>query len=143
MKPMGDAFRVVVDELKTSADLRCAIVPMKRTVGPDRVLADDKNNGDRLCCRLGRQSHIITCCGDHGDLTANQIGRKLWQPIALVLGKPVYDRHILTFDIATLFQALPICTQTFRDRVSRSEPLAPPAEHAPRSATPQPRDREA
>src|SRR5262249_40671091 len=31
-----------------------------------------------------------------------------------------YDRHILTLDITSLLQALPVCTQAIRNRISRS-----------------------
>src|SRR5262249_14670526 len=78
---------------------------------PDWVLAGDEYNGDRLCCRLGRQSHIITGRGNHADLAANQFGSEFRQPIALIFGEAVYDRHILTLDMASLLQALPVCTQ--------------------------------
>jgi hypothetical protein len=54
---------------------------------PDWVLVGDEYNGDRLCCRLGRQSHIITGRGNHADLAANQFGSEFRQPIALIFGK--------------------------------------------------------
>ena len=44
--------------------------------------------------------------GDHGDLSANQFGRQRRQPIDLILGPAVFDRHVLALDIAGLLQAL-------------------------------------
>ena len=37
---------------------------------------------------------------DHGDPSANQIGRQLRQSIELILGPAVFDRHVLALDIA-------------------------------------------
>ena len=86
---------------------------------------------------------------DHGDLPANQIGRQLRQPIELILGPAVFDRHVLALDIAGLLQALAECAQTVRDtcqamrrRETRS-PASPAAARAPRAATPPPRRRAA
>ena len=68
---------------------------------PDRVFADDEDDGDRRGCRLGRQRSIGTSGrGDHGDLSANQFGRQLWQSIDLIVGPAVFDRDILALDIA-------------------------------------------
>ena len=54
--------------------------------------------------------------GDHGDLPANQFGRQRRQPIELIFGPAVFDRHVLALDIAGLLQALAKCAQTVRDR---------------------------
>ena len=43
---------------------------------------------------------------DHGDLPADQIGRQRRQPIELILGPAVFDRHVLALDIAGVLQAL-------------------------------------
>ena len=51
---------------------------------------------------------------DHGDLPANQFGRQRRQPIELILGPAVFDRHVLALDIAGLLQALAKCAQTVR-----------------------------
>ena len=50
--------------------------------------------------------------GDHGDLPADQFGRQRRQPIHLILGPAVFDRHVLALDIAGVFQALTKCAQT-------------------------------
>ena len=57
--------------------------------------------------------------GDHGDLSANQIGRQRRQPIDLILGPAVFDRHVLALDIAGVLQALAKCAQTLRVPVRR------------------------
>ena len=55
--------------------------------------------------------------GDHGDLSANQVGRQRRQPIHLTLRPAVFDRHVLALDIAGVFEALAECAQTVRVRV--------------------------
>ena len=85
---------------------------------PDRVFGDDKDDGDRRGCRLGRE----WCYGasgrdDHSDLPANQFGRQWRQPIVLTFGPPVFDRHVLAFDITSLLQALAKRAQPFTDSV--------------------------
>ena len=50
--------------------------------------------------------------GDHGDLPANQFGRQRRQPIGLILGPAVFDRHVLALDIAGVLQALAKCAQS-------------------------------
>ena len=87
---------------------------------PDRVFGDGEDDGDRRGCRLGRQRRSgASGRDDHGDLSANQIGRQLRQPIDLILGPAVYDRHVLALDIAGLLQALAKSAQTVRDHVRR------------------------
>src|SRR5260370_28959814 len=83
----------------------------------DRVFGGEKDDRDRRGCRLGRQR--TTCkCGDHRDLTANQVGRQLRQPIYLILGEAVDDRHVIALDIAGVFETLAEYAQTVRARVS-------------------------
>src|SRR5271169_2520504 len=43
---------------------------------------------------------------DHGYAAADEIGRQRRQPIELVLRPAVFDRHVLTLDIAGFLQAL-------------------------------------
>ena len=83
---------------------------------PDRVFGDDEDDGDRRGCRLGRQRRSeVAGRGDHGDLPANQFGRQRRQPIDLILGPAVFDRHVLALDIAGVLQALAKCAQTVRE----------------------------
>ena len=68
---------------------------------PDRVLASDEDDRDRRGCRLGRERWgSASGRSDHGDLSANQIGRQLRQSIDLILRPAVFDRHVLALDIA-------------------------------------------
>ena len=60
-------------------------------IKPDRVVGDYEDGGDRRGCCLGREYSGGTRCRDHGDLSANQIGRQLRQSIGLILGEAVYD----------------------------------------------------
>ena len=84
---------------------------------PDRVVADDEDDGDRRGCRLGRERRSgASGRGDHGDLPANQFGRQRRQSIELILGPAVFDRHVLALDIAGVFQALAKSAQTVRER---------------------------
>ena len=38
---------------------------------------------------------------------ADQIGRQLWEPIVFIVRPAVFDRHILTLDVAFFTEALP------------------------------------
>ena len=68
---------------------------------PDRVFADDEDDGDRRGCRLGRDRPSISRCCDHGDLAANQFGRQRGQPIELTLRPAVLDRYVLAFNLSS------------------------------------------
>src|SRR5262249_11426947 len=52
-----------------------------------------------------------------------------WQSIKLILGPAVFDRHVLTLDIARLLQALAERPQPFRDRIGRSGVQIPDHRH--------------
>src|SRR5262249_58327640 len=60
-----------------------------------------------------------TCGRDHGDLSANEIGRQRRQSIDLILGETVFDRDVLAFDIPPVFEALAKCELTARKRIRR------------------------
>src|SRR5262245_6796861 len=69
----------------------------------DRAFGGDENDGDRRGCFLGRQRHSRTSKrGDHGDLTANQVGRQRGQSIDLILAPAIHDRDVLALDIAAI-----------------------------------------
>ena len=79
---------------------------------------------------------------DHGDLSANQFGRQLRQPINLIFGPAVFDRHVLALDIAVSFRPWrnprkrsAFARQAMRRRGTRS-PASPAAARAPPAATP-------
>ena len=81
---------------------------------PDRVFADEEDDGDRRGCRLGRERRRVPPVAAITATRANQIGRQRRQPIDLVVGPAVFDRHILALDVASVFQALAECTQAVR-----------------------------
>ena len=86
----------------------------------DWVIADAEDDRDRGGCRLGSQRRRRAACDDHGDPPANQFGRQLGQSIDLIIGPPVFDRDVLTLDIAGILQALTKCAQhEIRERASR------------------------
>ena len=73
----------------------------------DWVVANDKDDWDRRSCRLSRQHHRGTSArDDHGDPLAYQIGGHHRQPFELIVGEAVFDRHVLAFDVARLFESL-------------------------------------
>ena len=77
---------------------------------PDRVFSDDENDGDRRGRSLGREGRSGTAGrSDHGDLTANQVGRQRRQSIQLIVGPAILDRDVLALDEAGLLQALAEC----------------------------------
>jgi len=85
--------------------------------GFDRVDTDNKDDGDR-------RSRGFGCVGrnaindNHRYLSPNQIGRQSRQTMNIAPRPAVFDRQVLTFDVACFFQALAECSQkmfsTFR-----------------------------
>ena len=64
-------------------------------IKPDRVFGDRKEAGNRRGCRFDRECRRGTCGRDHGDLSANEIGRQCRQSIDLIFGETVFDRYVL------------------------------------------------
>src|SRR5262249_54119375 len=96
----------------------------------DRVFGDAEDYGDRGCCQLGCQRGSgSTGRGDHGDLPANQVGRQFRQSIGLIRGPAIYDRDILTLDIAGVFQATVKSLQTAREHFRRYDIKKPNHRH--------------
>jgi hypothetical protein len=76
---------------------------MMRT-GRDGAL--HKNNWDRLGRRFGCKCTIRALqYNDHGYLMANQFGDQRREPIVLTLCPPVFNRHVLAFDVTGILQA--------------------------------------
>ena len=117
---------------------------------PDRVFADAEDDRDRRCCSFGRErdGHVAGR-GDHGHLSADQIGHQCRQAIVLALQPVVLDRHVLAFDVAGFVEAFAerghIARGSHRPtRLGQTRPpAAPAAARAPRAATLPPRRREA
>jgi hypothetical protein len=81
----------------------------------DRVVTDHENDGNRRRCRLGCECGSNPAGrGDGADPSANQFRRQLRQPIKLILRPSVFDRDVLTFDIASVFESLAECAETVR-----------------------------
>jgi hypothetical protein len=73
---------------------------------PDRVAArkDDRNrrcHGFRRLCRRSAGERR-----DHLDLAADEVGGQCRQPIGVALRPAVFDRDVLTFDVAGFVQSL-------------------------------------
>ena len=65
--------------------------------------------------RLGRErSGRAAGRGDHGHLSADQIGNQRRQAIVVALQPVVLDRYVLTFDVAGFVEAF-----AERDRITR------------------------
>ena len=73
----------------------------------DRIRAQaeyDRNCRRRCFCRAHRRG--AACRGDDIDSATHKIGSHGWESIGLVLGPPVFDRDVPTFNKAGLAQAL-------------------------------------
>src|SRR5262249_4889865 len=64
---------------------------------------------------------------NHGHLTVNQFGRKLWQSIVLAFRPAIFNLQVLALDIAYLFQSLAERAQT--DRVHFTRCVAEEPDH--------------
>src|SRR6202040_543804 len=58
--------------------------------------------------------------GDHGHLSADQIGHQCWQAVVLALQPMVLDRHVLPFDIAGFVEAFAKRSPITRRAIGRS-----------------------
>ncbi len=125
-------FQALRHQLSTEKIDSCQVAARPGEAGDKtnlhRVFGQDEHYGGRRACRLGRQCAICQC-GDHGDLAANQISRQLWQPIDLILGEAIDDCHVLTLNVARLFEPLAKSEQTVRERVRRCRVEEPDHRH--------------
>src|SRR6266540_315687 len=60
---------------------------------------------------------------------AIQIGRQLRQPVVLIIGESIHNRHALAFHVAGVFEALAKSAQPIRDRVRESRVEKPDHRH--------------
>src|SRR5262249_45196214 len=67
--------------------------------------------------------------GDQGDVLANQVGRQLRQSVGLVLRPAIYDRDILTLEVAAVFQATVKSLQATREHFGRYDIKKPNCRH--------------
>src|SRR5262249_4632607 len=56
---------------------------------------------------------------DYSDFSANQLGRQLRKAVDFIIGPAVFDRHVLTLDVADIFETLSKSAQTVRKHVRR------------------------
>jgi len=67
--------------------------PLDHGVGRGR-----EHDRDRRRRSLCRERGGSAGRGDHGDLSAHQIGRERRQPIVVTLRPAIFDRHVAAFD---------------------------------------------
>ena len=119
---LAQDFQPLCNQLVTEKIDPCQVAARLGQAGditkPDRVVADDKHNGNRRGRCFGYQRGA-SARNDHGDLAANKIGRQLRQPVDSARRPAVFDRHVLTFDKALAFQTLAKCAHTLPARVGR------------------------
>ena len=73
---------------------------------PDRVFTFAEDDRDRRCRSFRRERNLRGADrGDHGHLSADQIGHQRRQAIVLALQPMVLNRHVLTFDVAGFVEA--------------------------------------
>jgi hypothetical protein len=65
-----------------------------------------EHNWNRRGRGLGRECGRGRACKNYGRRTTNQLGHQCGEPIILTLRRAEFDRHVLAFDKATLFQTL-------------------------------------
>ena len=58
-----------------------------------------------VACHGDERRIVAAGCGDHGHLTPNEFGRERRQPIRSSLRPAIFDRDVLTLDVAGLVQA--------------------------------------
>ena len=92
----SSTFKVVTPVRLPPGRFRLATSPSCDRV--DRYLEDDRNRRGRRLCRQRRRSAAGR--GNHGHLTANQIGRQRRQSIVLAVRPAIFDRDVLALDIA-------------------------------------------
>src|SRR5262249_36490885 len=72
---------------------------------PDRVASRQEDDWDgrgrRLCGQSG--DNVAARC-NHVHLTADQIGRKRWEPIVLTIGPAVFDCYSLALNVARFIE---------------------------------------
>src|SRR5262245_18332510 len=87
---------------------------------PDWIFADVEDYGDSRSCSLGCQCRSgAVGRNDRGHRPAHQLGQQFRQPIELTLRPAVFDRNVVTLNVASVLQALTKCAQTIRVCVRR------------------------
>src|SRR6516225_4200078 len=71
----------------------------------NRVFTDTEDDRDACCRSFGCKRGCCANRGDHGHLSADQVGHQCRQAIVLGLQPVVLDRHVLAFDVAGFVEA--------------------------------------
>src|SRR5262249_15514770 len=71
----------------------------------NRVFTDTEDDRDACCRSFGCKRGCGANRGDHGHLSADQVGHQCRQAIVLGLQPVVLDRHVLAFDVAGFVEA--------------------------------------
>jgi hypothetical protein len=72
-----------------------------------RVVVAREDNWNCSGSGLGHECRIVSPgCGNHRNLTLDEIGRQHRQSIRMSLSPAIFNRDVLAFDIAGLVQAL-------------------------------------
>src|SRR5215471_7575451 len=71
----------------------------------NRVFTDTEDDRDACCRSFGCKRGCGANRGDHGHLSADQVGHQCRQAIVLSLQPVVLDRHVLAFDVAGFIEA--------------------------------------
>jgi hypothetical protein len=45
---------------------------------------------------------VSAACGDYINFATDEVGSQSWEPIINPFGPPVFDRHVLPFNVAGL-----------------------------------------
>jgi hypothetical protein len=65
---------------------------------------EDRDRRGRLLCSQG--GRVAALGDDYVDLAGSEVGGQCGKPVIMALGTAVFDRHVLTLDIAGLAQPL-------------------------------------
>src|SRR5829696_4177747 len=76
-----------------------------------------KARGCRFCSKAGSRG---PAGGNHGDATADEIGRQLRQAIIAAVGPAILDRHVAPLDVAHFREASAKCFEVARISAGRS-----------------------
>ena len=102
-QPLGSEFGA---EPAHSGDVAARPINAGDKAAFDRVVTAREHDRDRAGRLHGDERRIVAAgCGDHGHLAPDEFGRERRQPIPPSLRPAVFDRDVLTLDVAGLVQA--------------------------------------
>jgi hypothetical protein len=102
-QPLGSEFGV---EPAHPGDVAARPIDAGDKAAFHRVVAAREDNRDYTGRLHGDERRIVASgCGDHGDLTSNEISRERRQPIQSSLRPAIFDRDVLTLDVTGFVQA--------------------------------------